>query len=120
MRYGAFLYGNIVLKSEREPTMEAIAARHEKDAASSFPGATFRRLQPLEREGWGGRDPEQTILRVGNVGPSYAGPEYSLYIDHPNGVLVLVLLCPEGQETTYVPLLTWVGQKALMMDCTQK
>lgn len=120
MRYGAFMYGNIVLKSQLEPTMEDIAHRHEKDASHAFPGANFRRLPPLKRESWAGRDAEQTIFRLGHVGPSYGGPEYSLYIDHPKGVLVLVLLCPEGQEGTYVPLLKWVGQKALMMDCTQR
>jgi hypothetical protein len=119
MRWGAFLYGNIVLKSEREPTMEAIASRHENDVIQKIPTAKFRRLPSIDRESWAGRVPEKTLFRVGYVHPSYAGPEYSLYIEHPKGVLVLVLLCPEGQDQIYVPMLRWVGQKALMMDCVQ-
>jgi hypothetical protein len=120
MRYGAFLYGNIVLKHEDEPTMEAIAARHEKDVLQEIPTAVFQRLPSIEREPWAGRVPEKTLFRVGHIHKTYSGPEYSLYIDHPKGVLVLVLLCPEGQDDVYVPLLKWVGQKVLMMDCEQK
>lgn len=117
MRYGAFLYGNIVLKCEGEPTMEAIATRHERDVVRQIPTAKFQRLPSIDRESWAGCEPEKTLFRVGHIHQKYAGPEYSLYIDHPKGVLVLVLLCPEGQDDAYVPALRWVGQKALMMDC---
>jgi Restriction endonuclease len=120
IRYGAWLYGNIVLKSEHEPTMEAIAARHENDVIRDISTAKFKHLSTIERESWVGRAPEKTLFRVGHIHQKYRGPEYSLYIDHPDGVLVLVLLCPEGQDETYVPLLRWVGQKALMLDCDQK
>ena len=71
----------------------------------------------IKRESRAGRGPEQTILRIGYVHAGYKGPEYSLYIDNPEGVLILVLFCPEGQDDTYVPVLKWVGAKVLMLDC---
>jgi hypothetical protein len=120
MRHGAFLYGNIVLKSDREPTMEAIAERHERDLIREMPMAKFERLPPVQRVSWAGRPAEETLFRAGRIHERYRGPEYSLYIDHPKGVLVLVLLCPEGEDDTYVPLLKWIGQKTLMMDCEQR
>jgi hypothetical protein len=120
MRLGAFLYGNIVLKYEDEPTMEAIGKRHERDVIQHFPNATFERLPPIDRASWAGRPAENTLFRVGRIHERYRGPEYSLYIDHPKGVLVLVLLCPEGQDNDYVSILKWIGQKALMLDCQQK
>ena len=55
-------------------------------------------------------------LRVGHVHAGYKGPEYSLYIDHPKGVLLLVLFCPEGKDEIYVPILKWVGEKALVLN----
>ena len=116
---GAFIYGNIILKSENEPTMEAIASRHERDVVKNVASVTFERLPSIERESTGGRRPEQTILRIGHI-PKYNGPEYSLYIDHPKGVLVLVLLCPDGQDDNYLPLLKWVGLKVLMLDCREE
>jgi hypothetical protein len=120
MRHGAFLYGNIVLKFADEPTMEAIADRHERDVTQEIPTAKFERLAPLQRVSWAGRPAEETLFRVGRIHPRYRGPEYSLYIDHPKGVLVLVLLCPEGQDDTFVPILKWIAEKTLMMDCEQK
>lgn len=39
-----FLYGNIALKSESEPTMEAIALRHERVVLEKIPTAKFERL----------------------------------------------------------------------------
>ena len=120
MRLGGFLYGNIVLKSEHEPTMEAIAQRHEVEVIHTWPMAKFERLPPVQRSNWGDRPAEQTLFRVGYIDKGYRGPEYSLYIDHPKGVLVLVLLCPEGQDDTYVPVLKWIGRMTLMMDCEQE
>lgn len=120
MRRSAFVYGNIVLKSDREPTMEAIADRHERDVIRDVPSASFRRLPLPPRVSWAGRPAENTLFRVGHVLETYRGPEYSLYIDHPKGVLVLVLLCPEGQDETYVPILEWIAEKTLMVDCVQR
>lgn len=98
--------------------MEAIASRHEVAVLAECPGASFERLTPIKRESWAGRTPEDTIFRIGRVGAGYRGPEYSVYIDHPEGVLVLVLLCPEGEDRLYVPALKWVATKALMMECS--
>lgn len=116
-RFSAFLYGNILLKNTETPTIEAIAQKHEKDIIDKVPTAKFERLRPMVRTSRLGREPEKTLFRVGHIHGGYGGPEYSLYIDHPKGILLLVLLCPEGEEETYVPILKWIGEKALMMDC---
>jgi hypothetical protein len=112
-RYCPFLYGSIVLKTDQEPTMEAIAARHESDILEKLPAARFQRLPPLWAPAEGGL--ARHIFRVGHVDQSYGGPEYSLYLDVPGGVLVLVLLCPEGTDNTYVPAFKSIGASALTM-----
>lgn len=114
-----FLYGNIVLKSGEEPTMEAIAERHERAVLKRVPTAKFQRLTPLENDIRADGQFPRTLLRVGHVLPSYGGPEYSLYIDSPKGVLLPVLMCPEGQDETYVPVLKWIGGTVLMMTRQQ-
>ena len=43
-----------------------------------------------------------------------------MYIDHPKGVLILVMFCPDGEDDAYVPLLKWVGEKVMMMDFVDK
>jgi Restriction endonuclease len=109
-----FLYGNIVLKSETEPTMEAIAQRHEREILEKFPNARFERL-PSPFPAQQGM-PSRILFRVGNIDSSYGGPEYSLYLDGPNGVLALVLLCPEGTDYKYVPALKWIGGGAVLAN----
>jgi hypothetical protein len=110
-----FLYGNIVLKTPEYPTMEAIAAMHERTILEKVPTAEFERLPSLFPVP-DGEEP-RTLFRVGHIAPSYGGPEYSLYLylDNPKGVLVLVLLCPEGKDEIYVPALKWIGGGAVMM-----
>lgn len=110
-----FLYGNILLKYEDEPTMEAIAARHERTILEHFPAAKFQRLPPLESEARPEGQFPRTLLRRGDIDPSYGGPEYSLYVESPKGVLLLVLLCPAGTDDTYLPVLRWIGSTVLMM-----
>jgi hypothetical protein len=114
MRKSVFLYGNIILKSQDEPTMEAIAERHERVLLERVPTATFERLAPLENESRVDGQFPRTLLRIGYI-PAYGGPEYSLYIDSPKGVLLLVLLCPQGQDETYLPVLKWIGGTVVMM-----
>ncbi len=115
MRKSVFLYGNIILKNDTEPTMEAIADRHERVILEKVSTAKFERLTPLENEIRQDGQFPRTLLRVGHVLPSYCGPEYSLYIDSPKGVLLLVLMCPEGKDETYLPVLKWIGGTVLMM-----
>jgi hypothetical protein len=115
MRFGVFLYGNIVLKTPSEPTLEAIALRHERDALQEFPSAEFKWLGPIAGEAAGqGRSP-QTLFRMGKVPILGGGSEYSLYADSPKGVLVLVLLCPPDQDDLYLPALRWIGGTVVMM-----
>lgn len=110
-----FLYGNIVLKTETEPTMEAIATMHEKRVLETIPMANFERLPPLIPH----KDVKspRTLFRVGHI-PSYGGPEYSLYLDSTKGVLVLVLLCPDGTEEVCIQVLRWIGGGVIMMEKT--
>lgn len=113
MKMCPFLYGAIVLKTESAPTMDAIAAEDERVIVESFPDARFERLStsPPAEEGKSHR----ALFRVGHIDRSYGGPEYSLYLDIPKGVIRLVLLCPSGKEDVYVPVLKWVGQGAVAM-----
>jgi hypothetical protein len=117
VRSEAFLYGKILLKNADTPTMEAIATYDEKIILAKVPTAKFERLSPVVRKSWSGREPEKTLFRVGYIHEGYRGPEYSLYIDHPKGVLLLVLFCPEGQDDAYVPILKRLGETTLMIDC---
>jgi hypothetical protein len=108
MKMCPFIYGNIVLKTAAEPNMDAIAKRHEQDILKSVPNAVFHRLE--------NEHSVQSILRVGEIAPSYGGPEYSLYRDTLKGTLVLVLICPRGQEAVYLPALKWIGFGAIVWD----
>jgi len=112
-RWCPFLYGNIVLKTQEMPTMEAIAAMHERVTIERIPTAKFERLPSLFPVVDG--QPARSLFRVGHIDPSYGGPEYSLYLDCPKGVLLLVLLCPEGKDERYVPALKWIGGSAVLM-----
>jgi len=109
-----FLYGNIVLKTQEEPTTEAIAATHERIIIEKIPSARFERLPSLFPVAEG--QTPRTLFRVGHIAPSYGGPEYSLYLDSPKGVLLLVLLCPEGKDEIYLPALKWIGGGAILMQ----
>jgi hypothetical protein len=116
-RRSSFLYGNLVLKFEKEPSMEAIARRHEAEILAGHPAAKIERMKsrvPVARK----RGVEQQVLRMASYLPF--GPEFSLYLDHPKGVLVLVLLCVAGQEESALATLESVGKTALLMDCEQR
>ena len=115
MKKSVFLYGKIVLKGDKPQTMEDIAAWHESVILAKLPSARFERLKPLEKVAAKEGQYPRSLFRVGYVDPSYGGPEFSLYIDSPKGVLLLVLLCPEGQESRFRPVLEWIGQNTLMM-----
>jgi hypothetical protein len=108
-----FLYGAIVLKTEAAATIEVIAAEDERVVTANYPAAKFEYLPTQSTEE--PDTPRKTLLRVGHVDPSYGGPEYSLYLDMPKGVLRLVLLCPLGQENHYLPVLMWVRRGAVYM-----
>jgi hypothetical protein len=98
--------------------MEAIAERHERDIKEVFPSARFERLPspfPVP-EG----KPAGILFRVGHIDKSYGGPEYSLYVDSSKGVLLLVLLCLEGTDQTYLPALKWIGGGALLLNRTDQ
>jgi hypothetical protein len=66
-----FLYGNIVLKTQEKPTMEAIASMHERLVLETTPGAKFKRLpSPFPSID---NEPSRTLFRVGNIDPSLRG-----------------------------------------------
>jgi hypothetical protein len=119
-RLGAYLYGNIILKTEFQPNMESIATGHERATAEKFPAARFRRLPSTQRRYGSTNETKGDIFRVGNIDASYNGPEYSIYIDHPKGVLVLVLLCPEGEDNKYLPILKGLAETAQLVDCVDE
>jgi hypothetical protein len=111
-RREAFIYGTIILKWPGGSTVEEIAAWNESQVLEKCPTASFKRLAltTLSR-------PEATYFRVGRIHAGYGGPEYSLYLDHPKGVLLVVLICPESKDGVYVPMLEKMAQHAILMDC---
>ena len=111
-RLSPFIYGNIIVKREDQPTMEAIAAAHEKAILDKLPDARFERLPVTEDLG---HTQGSVLFRVGQIAASYNGPEYSVYLDFEGGVLLLVLLCPEGEDQFHVPVLTQLAREALLM-----
>ena len=119
-RLGAYLYGNIILKTDIQPNMESIATGHEKATADKFPAALFWRLPSTQRRYGSTDETRGDIFRVGDIDASYNGPEYSIYIDHPKGVLVLVLLCPEGEDNKYLPILKGLAETAQSVDCVDE
>jgi hypothetical protein len=104
-----------VLKTEREPTMEAIASMHESRILKEFPRARFERLSSLEQSDRTVGEPARTIVRVGVIDAKYGGPEYSIYRDATGGVLLVVLLCSNGKDQVYFPALKWIAGGAILM-----
>jgi len=111
-RFMPYIYGNIVLKNDAEPTMEAIAKRHEETVLDKRPNARFERLSVTPELG---HPPEKILFRVGMIDSSYFGPEYSIYIDHDDGVLLLVLLCPQGKDDEFLPMMKLLAREAFFM-----
>jgi hypothetical protein len=117
---GAYLYGNIILKTEIQPDMESIATGHENAIAKKFPAALFKRVPSTHRRFGSTDETMADIFRVGHIDASYRGPEYSIYIDHPKGVLVLVLLCPVGEDNKYLPILKKLAETAQLVNCVDE
>ncbi|MGA2675147.1 MAG: restriction endonuclease, partial [Terracidiphilus sp.] len=114
MHRGAFIYGNIILKREANASIESIARAHEIDAIKNYPNARFKWLESPRLSTDATANPVKTLLRLGYPDESESWPEFSLYIDHPKAVLVLVLQCPLGEDDRYLPSLIRVGEKAIM------
>ena len=110
------VYGNIILKREANPSIESIAKAHEMAAVKAYPMGRFERLAPPRFSADPTGTPARTILRLGYTDERGQWPEFSLYIDHPKGVLVLVLNCAQGEEDRYLPMLIWVGEKAILTE----
>jgi hypothetical protein len=113
MKMCPLLYGAIVPKAKATQSLEAIATEDERIVIARYPEARFERLRLASFKQ---STPPNLLLRVGHVAPSYGGPEYSLYLDMPKSVLRLVLLCPSGQDETYLPILEWVGGGAVKIS----
>ncbi|MGD0520106.1 MAG: restriction endonuclease [Terracidiphilus sp.] len=120
LRRGPFIYGNIILKRESKPSIESIAESHELEAIETHPDATFKRLEPPRFSAGANAKPAQTILREGGQHPGDEWPEFSLYIDHPKGVLLLVLHCHRLDVKKYLQLLIWAGEKAILTNAVDK
>lgn len=100
--------------------IDSIALHHEVETKEHYREAVFERLESPLVYPVKGDEPAATILRRGRISKTCDGPEYTLYIDHPRGVLTLVLLCPEGEDDRFLPLLLRVGETALLRDMTDQ
>ena len=117
MRHGAFIYGNVVTKDETLPTLEAIVELHNRniEANAAEHGATTK-LEFLETIS---RKNERVLLRRAEIHEGYKGPEYTLYIERPQGVLLLVLLARAEEEKELRQNLEWVGQHCDLFNIDQ-
>jgi hypothetical protein len=115
-----FVYGNIILKNDLEPTIESIATRHEKTILEKFPAAKLETLPSPFQNSLEKGDAPRVLYRKADIDVSFGGPEYSLYLDNPKGVLLLVLLCPTGMDKVYVPVLEWIAGGAILMHKTDE
>ncbi len=111
----AIMYGIIIPKDPTCSRIEEIAGRDEQAAKQKFPTARFDRLPFPSKSHLSGRS---ALLRKGLVHAGYRGPEYSLYLDHPEGVLLLVLLCPDGRDEEFLPVLLDLGSGAILLKTT--
>jgi hypothetical protein len=115
LRRGAFIYGNIVLKRDGRSSLESIADWHEHEAMKAYPDARFKRLLPPTLPADPNGNIPKTMLREGYHEKANDWPEFSLYIDQPGGVLVLVLNCARSQKNEYLRRLLWVAEKTILM-----
>lgn len=117
MRHGAFIYGNIVTKDETLPTLEAIVESHnrniEANAAEHGSTARIELLETIRRKD------ERVLLRRAEIHKGYEGPEYTLYIERPQGVVILVLLARADEEQVLRRDLEWVGRNCNLLDTDQ-
>ncbi len=109
MAHGAFIYGNIVVKETGAETLEAVCEQHNEDIRRRARDARIQYLEPVQRR-------ERTILRKAFVHSGYLGHEYTLYIDHPKGIVILVLLCPSGEDERHLPVLTRLGETCILLE----
>ena len=117
IRHGAFIYGNVVRKDDTLPTLEAIVELHNRniEANAADHGSTAR-IEFLETIS---RKDERVLLRRAEIHKGYKGPEYTLYVERPQGVLLLVLLARAEEEQELRRNLEWVGQKCELFNTDQ-
>lgn len=117
MRHGAFLYGNVVTKDDTLPSLEAIVELHnrniETNAAEHGSTAKIEFLKTITRKD------ARVLLRRAEIHKGYAGPEYTLYIERPEGVVLLVLLARAEEEHELRRNLEWVGQNCDLFNSDQ-
>ena len=117
MRHGAFLYGNVFTKDDTYPSLEAVVELHNRniEANASERGSEARIgfLETIRRKD------ERVLLRRAEIHKGYAGPEYTLYIDRPQGVVFLVLLARAEEEQELRRNLEWVGKNCDLFNTDQ-
>jgi hypothetical protein len=116
-RHGAFIYGNVESKGDTHPTLQAIVDLHNRniEANAAEHGATAR-IEFLETIT---RKDERVLLRRAEIHKGYKGPEYTLYIERPQGVLLLVLLARAEEEQKLRRNLEWIGQRVELFNTDQ-
>jgi len=75
-----------------------------------------RRLSVWKRSAEG---TNESCLRRAEIHEGYEGPEYTLYIERPQGVLLLVLLARADEEKELRQNLEWVGQTLYLVNIDQ-
>lgn len=108
VRHDAFIYGKILEKTPDRASLETIWDEHERTVRNLAPEVKFEQLP----------SPPGTRLTRTDI-DMHGGPEFSLYMDCPEGVVLLVLLCREGQQDSLLPALEWMAANAVLMTRTE-
>ncbi len=117
IRRGAFIYGNVVTKDETLPTLESIVECHNRNIeANAAEHGSMAKIEVLETIT---RKDERVLLRRAEIHKGYKGSEYTLYIERPQGVVLLVLLARSEEEGELRRDLEWVGKNCDLLDTDQ-
>jgi Restriction endonuclease len=113
-----FIYADILTKSDAEPTIEAIARRHEAgirsmDAAATVGYSTFSVTDEngIER---------QALLRTATYSTLGSGREHSLYVDYGTYGLLIVALSRAGEAENMIALVREVAKNSFVLKVEDK
>lgn len=96
IRHGALIYGNVVHKDDSLQTLEAIVELHNRNIkANALEHGSSAKIEYLDTIA---RKDMRVLLRRAEIYSGYQGPEYTLYIERSEAVLVLVLLTRPADE----------------------
>jgi hypothetical protein len=102
-RCSSFFYANIILKENKQISLEEVAAPHQASLLEDNPSYQFSFERPSIVDANG--ESREMLLRTATGERRVFGTEYALYVDFGDQVLLLVLNSRPGKEITELPIL---------------